>query len=306
MGGGSVIRQHKRRLLQGEPEETGRKEECEEAYWMIKSFGKCKVRETESGEYELVKGTTTVGIFSEACIEERRILFPLSHGMLLEVSNEGISEIATPDKAVLFGLISSDGSNAYYWRIDSKGRYHSEYSTRFYSEDNELIELFDELFEKIYGLNPHHYIRKRNGLITAAIYSKGVYYDLSDYDVKTGAYEFRVPREHLDYEGKRAYLKGFFSGDGKASLTREGSLTIRFYSKCKEGLEGLRQLLIDLGFHPHEIREEREEPEGVVCWFSIPSREHMKFIEDIGSFKPRHREVFEEYGRLRGEEGERS
>lgn len=301
MGGGSAVRQYERRFLQGEPEDTGRKDECEEALQKERSFGEYKVCETENGEYELIKVGSIVGVFSEAHAEEERILFPLSRGMLLEVSSEGVREIATPEKVILFGLISSDGSNAYYWRIDSKGRYHSEYTTRFYSEHKELIGLFDELFEETYGLTPHHYVRERNGLITAAIYSKGVYYDLSDYDVKTGAYEFRVPREHLDYEGEKAYLKGFFSGDGKASLTREGRLTIRFYSKCREGLEGLRQLLIDLDFYPYEIREEKEEPEGVVYWFSIPSREHEKFIEEIGSFKPRHREVFEEYRRLQGE-----
>ncbi|MEM2688005.1 MAG: LAGLIDADG family homing endonuclease, partial [Thermoproteota archaeon] len=284
----------------------GRKDRCEEALQKLRSFGEYEIRETESGKYKLIKADITIGVFSEACVEKERILFPLSCGMLLEVSKEGAREIAIFEKAVLFGLVSSDGSNAYYWRIDSKGRHHSEYSTRFYSEDKELIELFDGLFEKIYGLTPHHYVRERNGLITAAIYSRGVFYDLSDYGVKTGAYEFRVPREHLDYDGKRAYLKGFFSGDGKASLTREGSLTIRFYSKCKEGLEGLRQLLIDLDFHPYEIREEKEEPEGVVYWFSIPSREHKKFIEEIGSFKPRHREVFEAYKRLRGEKNEGS
>ncbi|MGQ9597510.1 MAG: LAGLIDADG family homing endonuclease [Thermoproteota archaeon] len=301
MGGGSAVRQHERRFLQGELEGTGRKDECEEALWKIRTFGKYEVRETESGEYRLIKAGIVVGIFSDARVEEERTLFPLSREMLLEVSEEGVREIATSEKAILFGFISSDGSNAHYWRIDLKGRYHSEYSTRFYSEDKELIGWFDELFERIYSLTPHHYVRKRNGLITAAIYSKGIYYDLSDYDVKIRAYEFRVPREHLDYEGKRAYLKGFFSRDGKASLTREGRLTIRFYSKCKDGLEGLRQILIDLDFHPYEIREEKEEPEGVTYWFSISSKEHERFIEEIGSFKPRHREVLEEYRRLQGE-----
>lgn len=302
MDGGSLVRQHERRFLQGELESTGRKDECEEALQRIKTFGEYEVHETESGEYGLIKAGGVVGLFSDARVEEEKILFPLSRGMLLEVSGEGAREIAIPEKAILLGLISSDGSNAHYWRIDSKGRYHSEYSTRFYSENEVLIGLFDELFEKIYGLTPHHYVRKRNGLITAAICSKEIYYDLSNYDVKIRAYEFRVPREHLDYEGKKAYLKGFFSGDGKASLTREGRLTIRFYSKCKEGLEGLRQLLVDLDFHPHEIREEKEEPEGVTYWFSIPSKEHKRFIEEIGSFKPRHKEVFEEYRRLQGEE----
>ncbi|MCL7395762.1 MAG: hypothetical protein LZ161_06065 [Thaumarchaeota archaeon] len=52
MGGGSTVRQHERRLFQGEPEETGRKEECGEAYWSVKTFGEYEVHKTEVGEYE--------------------------------------------------------------------------------------------------------------------------------------------------------------------------------------------------------------------------------------------------------------
>ncbi|MBO3832277.1 MAG: LAGLIDADG family homing endonuclease [Candidatus Brockarchaeota archaeon] len=150
---------------------------------------------------------------------------------------------------------------------------------------------------------PYHYERK-DGLITAAIYSKGVFYDLSDYDVKIGAYEFKVPQEHLDHEGKRAYLKGFFSGDGSACIVRGKRFQVRFYSRCKEGLNGLRQILMDLGFHPCEI--EKDERSGYIrYYFSIPARECEKFMDEIGSFKPGHIEAFREYRRLKGEKDER-
>ncbi|MBO3798057.1 MAG: LAGLIDADG family homing endonuclease [Thermoproteota archaeon] len=303
MGGGSAVRQYERRFLQGEPEDTGRKDGCEEAPHKTRSFGEYEVHETGSNEYKLIKAGVAIGVFSEARVEEERILFPLSRGMLLEVSKEGVREIATFEKAVLFGLISSDGSNAYHQKINSKGRHHTDHSTRFYSKDRILIELFDESSMKIYGLTPHHYERK-DGLITAAIYSKGVFYDLSDYDVKMGAYEFRVPREHLDYDGKKAYLKGFFSGDGSACIVRRKRLQIRFYSKCKEGLEGLRQILMDLGFHPYET-EKDERSDNIRYYFSVPARECKKFMDEIGSFKPEHIEAFREYRRLRGEEAER-
>jgi len=303
MGGGTAVRQHQRRFLQGEPEETGRKERCEEAYWTVKAFEEYKVRETESGEYELIKAGGGVGIFLETRVEKERLLFPLSRGTLLEVSEKGVREIATPEKAALFGLISSDGSNAYYRKINSEGRHHTDYSTRFYSGDRELVELFDKVSEEVYDITPQHYERK-DGLITAAIYSKGVFYDLSDYGVKIGAYEFRVPREHLDDEGKRAYLKGFFSGDGSACMIHGKRLQIRFYSKCEEGLEDLRRTLMDLGFHPREV-EKDERTGNVRYYFSIPAKEYEKFIDEIGSFKPRHIEAFREYRRLREEKNER-
>jgi len=305
MGGGSAVKQHERRFLQGEPEGTSRKEECEEAHWTLKTFGEYEVRKTEGGEYELVKVGIVISTFSGARVEEERILFPLSRGMLLEVSEEGVRGVAVPEKAILFGFISSDGSCAYHRKVDLKGRCHTSYSAKFFSEDEELIEKFEELFKEVYGLTPHRYERE-DGLISAEVYSKGAYYDLSDYYVKTGAYEFRVPRWCLDEDGKRAYLKGFFSGDGTAHMTYRGDLRIRFSSKCKEGLEGLRQILMDLDFHPNETYEEEEETGSVIYYFSIPAREHEKFIKEIGSFKPRHIEVFEEYRSLRGGEVERS
>lgn len=59
--------------------------------------------------------------------------------------------------------------------------------------------------KKIYDTASHHYIRKRNGLITATIYSKGIFYDLGDLGLKPAPYEFHVPIEHLDNEGKKAF-----------------------------------------------------------------------------------------------------
>lgn len=259
------------------------------------------MHETEGGEYELVKGGIVIGKFSEARIEEERVLFPLSRGMLLEVSEGRVREIATPEKAILIGMIASDGSNTFRREQRSEGRYRTEYSSKFYSEDRELIQIFDELSEKIYSLTPHHYARERNGLITATIYSKGVFYDLLDMSLKLGPYEFHVPAEHLDDEGKRGFIRGFFSGDGNVSVSG-GKIAIRIYSKCKEGLEELHQTLEDLGFHPHEILEYKRPDEETSHCFSIPTREHIKFIDEIGSYKPRHVLIFEEVKRRREEE----
>lgn len=76
MGGGSAVRQYKRRFLQGELKDTGRKDGCEEAPQKLRSFGEYEVRETESDEYKLIKAGVAVGVFSEARVEEDRTLFP--------------------------------------------------------------------------------------------------------------------------------------------------------------------------------------------------------------------------------------
>jgi len=216
--------------------------------------------------------------------------------MLLEVSEEGIREITLSEKAKILGMIVSDGGYIFRREPRSEGGYRTEYSIDFYSEDKELIRTFDEASERIYRMTPHHYIRKRNGLITTTIYSKGVFYDLSDLGLKTGPYKFHVPREHLDEDGKRMFLRGFFSGDGSISVTGGGY--IRFYSKYREGLEELRQIAIDVGFHPHEIRLDEERGQ---YSFSIPGNEFLKFIDEIGSDKPSHLSTFEEMRRMRRE-----
>lgn len=54
-----------------------------------------------------------------------------------------------------------------------------------------------------------------------ATFSKKVAYDLWNLNVKgPEPYEFHPPLRHLDEEGKRAYLRGFFSRDGNISLSR--------------------------------------------------------------------------------------
>lgn len=74
----------------------------------------------------------------------------------------------------------------------------------------------------------------------------------------------------------------------------------------KEGLEELREMLIDLGFHPNEIHARDRgtipgkfsEPEN---HFSIPEEDHLKFIEEIGSEKEEHKRRFQLIKTLDGE-----
>jgi len=170
------------------------------------------------------------------------------------------------------------------------------------------MELFDSLFEAVYDKTPGHYGSEnmRKGYIS----SKGVFYDLSDIDIKTGPDEFRVPREHLDHAGKQAYLTGFFSGDGNVSVCRRGGRVgymVRVYSSCREGLEGVRDLFLDLGFHPHEIHDEirvRETRTETYFTFSIPTEEHPRFIHEIGSYNSEHRKKFEDMERRAGRDYE--
>jgi hypothetical protein len=308
MGGGLRRRQYENRFFQGK--EVYKGEEAE-AFEIVKKLGKYEIRRAEKGGYELLKNGEVVGIFSEAKIEENRVLFKLSYGMNLEVSEIGIREVLSPEKAELCGLIAADGSLP-------QRRGKKIYEAQLTSKDKELAEIYTNLSEKVYDITPHHYLyykktkgeRKRT-YHRMSIYSKEVVEDLRSLELKgPDPYEFHVPLKYLDEEGKKAFLKGFFSGDGSVSLSEGGGRAIYFYSDCKEGLEELRKILIDLGFHPGKICiDDRgtipKKYSGPTYEFSISEKEHIKFIDEIGSEREEHKLKFQRIKSINGKKGRR-
>ncbi|MBO3832534.1 MAG: hypothetical protein FGF51_04010 [Candidatus Brockarchaeota archaeon] len=300
MGGGSRIKQYERRFFEGE---QIRGEREDEIFHIVKTFRNYEVREAESGGHELLKSGEVVGIFSEARVEEDRIIFRLSHGMNLEVSEKGIREILSPEKAELCGLTAADGTICKY---KGKGGSSVGYEVSLTSVSPELIGVFKELAGDTYDMTPHEHIKHHKTKegekehYHIAIYSKKVAYDLWDLGIKgPEPYEFHPPIQYLDDEGKKAYLRGFFSGDGNVSMTKEGEHKIRIYSSYKEGLNELKEMFEDLGFHPSEIHEKYEKPapgrhrKEYNYYFSIPEEDHLRFIEEIGSEKLEHKRKFE-------------
>jgi len=222
MGSGSAIRQWDERFNQGEHGWTGEKqEECsfDEMPQMVKAFGGWEVWKDEKGDYTLVRRGEVVGIFHEAIVEEDRVLFLLNKGMELEVSEKGVREIMTPEKAELCGMIGADGGCRKQHRYNEERGHWYAYIIAYYSEDEELIEKYDELFKQVYNRTPHHY-RSHGDLIQSGIFQRDIYYDLEQYDIKPAPYEFHVPFKYLDEEGLRAYVRGFFSGDGTVGYDR--------------------------------------------------------------------------------------
>ena len=308
MGGGLRRRQYENRFFQGK--EVYKGEEAE-AFEIVKKLGEYEIRSADKGGYELLKNGEVVGIFPEAKIEENRVLFKLSYGMNLEVSEIGIREVLSPEKAELCGLIAADGSLP-------QRREKRIYEAQLTSKDKELAEIYTNLSEKVYGITPHHYLyckktegEEKRAYHRMSIYSKKVVEDLRSLELKgPDPYEFHVPLNYLDEEGKRAFLKGFFSGDGSVSLSEGGRHAIYFYSECKEGLEELRNILIDLGFHPGKIcTDDREmipkKYSGPTYEFSISEKEHIKFIDEIGSEREEHKLKFQRIKSINGKKGRR-
>lgn len=286
MGWGSLREQFRSRFNKGDYIDTEEKEEwlnCEQAYKQIIDFGEYKVGKTENEEYELLKDNTLVSAFSEALMEEGRILFPLSHGMLLEISESGARKILTPEKAELCGLIAAEGSLYPYER-----KVHNQIF--FHSADMEIIEKHIELFKKVYGVTPHIYQGK--GEFIAGIKNKEAYYDLREIGVKTGPYRYHVPIEHLDEKGSKAYLKGFFSGDGSVIQHGKYAIKLRITSKYGDCLEEIREAMLKVGFQPSEVRLDKTYG---AHYLEIYAHDRIKFIKEIGSYSPAHVEKFERF-----------
>ncbi|MEM2058922.1 MAG: hypothetical protein QXZ66_08055 [Thermoproteota archaeon] len=93
MGSGSRIKQYGRRFFEGE---QAREKREDEAFHVVKSFGKYEVRKAKEDGYELLKEGEVIGAFSQAKIEEDRVIFKLSRGMSLEISGKGIREMVFP------------------------------------------------------------------------------------------------------------------------------------------------------------------------------------------------------------------
>lgn len=292
MGSGSRVRQYERRFFEGEPI---RGEREDEAFHVARTIGEYEIYEAEGGGYELLKEGEVIGIFSEANIEEGRIIFKLSRGMNLEVSEGGVREILTPEKAELCGLMAADGYIRKLRWIKGEG---VAYEASLTTVDEKLADFFERISEEVYGVTPHRnlkYHKTKEGKAKhyeVAIHSKRVVYDLLDLGIKgPGRYEFHPPLRHLDEEGKKAYLRGFFSGDGTVALKDRGRYEIRIDSSCRSCLEELRKIFMDLGFHPCEIHEKKYEygeNKYKSYYFAIRSEEYLKFIKEIGSERPEH------------------
>jgi len=154
MGSGSRIKQYERRFFEGE-QKRGEREE--KAFHTLGIFGEYEVREAKGDGYELLKSGEVVGIFPEARIEEDRIVFKLSHGVNLVVSEKRVRETFSPERAELCGLMASDGCVCKYRGKEGKS---FGYEVSLTTIDYELVGVFKELFGDIYSMMPHERLKQ--------------------------------------------------------------------------------------------------------------------------------------------------
>lgn len=297
MGGGKHGDQVDQRFNQGQPRWTKEKEGCEAGGETLTSYGPYELWRKDEG-IELRKGDEVLGVYSKAlALEDERALLKLDKGMLLEVAREGLRELLTEEKSILVGLIESDGSLT----RDLKGKH---YCVRFGSESDELLDLFRDCMVDVYGLTPGKYQSKRRKHFFEMIKgSKEAVEDIMEYANKHGSEYWEVPARYMDKDAARAYLKAFMSGDGLiAYYPSRGGLQVRFFSKNREGLEGIQDLLkeqfgIASKMYPRDRQKSLESGKNElrVC------REEnvIRYITEVGSFKRSHRDAIERFNRDR-------
>jgi hypothetical protein len=296
LGAGRRTEQSESRSNQGKPRWSGEKDDCLEGEQLVAEFGEYQIFLGREG-YELVKRGSPIGRFAEASLESSRVMFKLSRGMLLEVTEKGTREIFSKEKAGLHGFTASDG-----------GMYRGTHEIKITSESPELVDLYAQYFKAVYGLEMHYRpeLRRDRGkeYPRVRISNRIAFYDLKNYGAKTGPYTWEVPRQRLDREGAREWLKCFFSGDGEVKKSGGRGYAIVYDSTHRSGLEEIQRLLLDEFGIRSDLQAERDRtkerrhkrPESVL---KIVREDNIKFAKEIGSYKKEHIERLDEI--LRGE-----
>jgi len=218
--------------------------------------------------------------------DENRALFKLEKGMLLEVTPTGTREIFTDEKARVHGIIASDGS--LYHNLEQR-----IYEIKVACKSGELVDMFREDFKKVYDRELHFSI-ERGKYPKARISYKDAFNDLVAYGARKGEGMWRVPREHLDREGAREWLKMFMAGDGSIGC-RRGKARVRFFSKNQEGLEQIRMLLDEEFGIASKLkmrdRTDKMNHSSLEYIVEVSSDEDkVRYITEIGSYKQSHQE----------------
>ena len=275
MGSGLHKQQEEERSNQGK-KLSGSEEVYKDETSIGIKIGKFTIIGNEKG-YKVISEEGELGPFREGEIHEDRAIFRLDKGMMLEVTENKVREIFSPEKAELHGYICADG----YIRCGKCGSKY-RYEVRLYDQEYETAIHYANIIEKIYGVKAHYYPKYDE----IATYGREVAEDLNKYR-PYGTEHWRVPFKFLDRNSARSWLRGFFDGDGDVNVRRSLSKSaVRAFSKNKEGLLEVKKLLEQLGIKSYfSKRTNRIEYE-----LDVQSENIKKFAELIGFNSPKKRQ----------------
>ena len=161
----------------------------------------------------------------------------MPYGLFLEVSDKGHRIIFSKERAFIHGFLSADGC----FRHE-----RSKYRIRAWNKDPKIINFYANIIRKVYGKNISEYLNGRTGVRELTIHGKEIHRDFTKFSHCIDSFSWRIPFEHLDEEGLKWWLLGFFEGDGSVDTAR-GSEKVLVKSANKAGIEQIKEALSRLG-----------------------------------------------------------
>lgn len=157
------------------------------------------------------------------------------------------AEIDTPDRAYFLGFIYADGY------LNEKRKF---FRIKINARDINILELFAKI---LYGPNKEIPVWKEAGreVCAISIANPTMVKDLLQWGVhQKKSLTIKFP-QYLPKDMIRHFIRGFFDGDGSASIVKKGKLgniiRVSFCSGSKDFIESLRGHLILIGFNPNKI-----------------------------------------------------
>ncbi|MEM3573991.1 MAG: LAGLIDADG family homing endonuclease [Nitrososphaeria archaeon] len=185
--------------------------------------------------YKLI-GRTPVGIFKEGTITTNRILFNLGKGIRLEVTANAIRKIFSQERALFYGMMCGDG----FISIEGKRR---QYLIGLENGHKEVVSLFSEVINKIYGIKTHVNKRKNKDSYGVYISNKDIVLDYLKDPARLSSFVWEIPSQYLDKQGLKEFVKGIFSTDGGVYVKDKKDSCIYLGSVNLEGLNELKEIL---------------------------------------------------------------
>ncbi len=211
-------------------------------------------------------------------------------------------------KAEILGLLASDGTIreylSYYKGFDK--RRGKTYNRRqfcriieFINTNLKLIYNIIFLLDKCYEYKPNIGVDKRTGVYRLPI-TKGKIIDDIKQDINLGKKRWNVPIKVLNGSSniKKAFIRGFFDGDGSTDITKYGTPRIRISSCNLKGLKNLSKLLVEFTIQhsflgPYKRKRKRKRKLRMPMYeINVKKASVNKFIKTIGSNHSKKQKIF--------------
>ncbi|MFA5142191.1 MAG: LAGLIDADG family homing endonuclease [Candidatus Woesearchaeota archaeon] len=185
----------------------------------------------------------------------------------------------SPELAEIIGLLCAEGCHIIqysdYWEtFRGRKRFRKHMKSErieFYNKDKTLLSHYQDLLLKEFS-----YPTKVTRFGKINICKRDIIREVIN-NTELGNLIWRVPSKILSSDDsiKKAFVRGYFDGDGTASKS------IRFFSTNIEGLSGVLSLLNQVGFSAYMIKPQLKPNRKPLYALRIPNSEKERFLNTV-------------------------